>query len=47
MKNAASFEQLKLFSLNINKLINCYENQGALGSITDVFEFEPKLNLDS
>lgn len=47
MKNAANFEQLKLFSLNINKLINYYENQGALGSITDLFEFEPKLNLDS
>ncbi len=48
MKNQASFDQLELFSKNILKLITYYKNQGALGSITDVFDsFEPKLNLDS
>ena len=48
MKNEANFEQLELFSENILKLINFYKNQGALGSITDVFDnFSPKLSLDS
>jgi len=37
MKNEASFDQLKLFSKNIALITNYYENQGALGSITDVF----------
>lgn len=37
MKNEANFEQLRCFSKNINKLIDHYENHGALGSITDVF----------
>lgn len=37
MKNQASFKEIKTFSKNILKLINYYENQGALGSITDVF----------
>lgn len=29
------------------KLIRHYKEQGTLGSITDVFKFEPKLSLDS
>lgn len=37
MKNQATFEQLKCFSKNIIKIINFYENQGALGDITDIF----------
>lgn len=37
MKNQANFEQLELFSINILKLLSCLKNQGALGSITDVF----------
>lgn len=37
MKNEASFEQLKMFSENILKLTNYYENRGALDSITNVF----------
>lgn len=37
MKNAATFEQLELFSKNIIKIIDNYKNQGALGSITDIF----------
>lgn len=48
MKNEANFEQLETFSINIIKLINFYKKQGALGSITDVFDnFSPKLSLDS
>lgn len=34
MKNSATNEQLKTFCINITKII---ENQGALGSITDIF----------
>lgn len=37
MKNCANFEQLEIFSKNILLLINNYKNQGALGSITDIF----------
>lgn len=44
MKNEASFEQLKTFFYNMNNLINFYKNQGALGSITDVF---PDITLKS
>lgn len=38
MKNSANFEQLNCFSKNISILINNFnKNQGALGSITDIF----------
>ena len=37
MKNCASFEELETFCKNIKILINFYKNQGALGSITDIF----------
>lgn len=37
MKNEANFEQLALFSKNMQLLTNYYKDQGALGSITDVF----------
>lgn len=37
MKNEANFEQLETFFKNMQHLINFYKNQGALGSITDVF----------
>lgn len=37
MKNEASFEQLDTFTKNIKILTDYYKNQGALGSITDVF----------
>jgi hypothetical protein len=37
MKNEANFEQLKIFYTNVQKLIDVYENQGALGNITDIF----------
>ncbi len=37
MKSCANFEQLEIFSVNILKLMNHYKNQGALGSITDIF----------
>ena len=48
MKNEANFEQLETFSKNINKLINYYKIQGALGSITDVFkDCKLKFSLDS
>lgn len=47
MKNSANFNQLKMFSKNILKLINHYENQGALGSITDVFSECEEFSLDS
>lgn len=49
MKNQANFDQIRLFSTNMIKLINYYENQGALGSITDVFSAIKlrKLSLDS
>lgn len=48
MKNAATLDQLLVFCKNTEKLINHYKNQGALGSITDVFDdFSPKLSLDS
>lgn len=47
MKNSASFDQLDLFCVNMKKLIDYKRNQGALGSITDVFgDFSPKLSLD-
>ena len=42
-----SFDQLDLFCVNMKKLIDYKRNQGALGSITDVFgDFSPKLSLD-
>ena len=48
MKNQATFEELELFSENILKVVRYYKNQGALGSITDVFEnIDFKLSLDS
>lgn len=48
MKNSASLDQLEIFCNNSLKLINFYKNQGALGSITDIFEdFIPKLSLTS
>lgn len=48
MKNEANFEQLKLFCKNMTKLVNHYETQGALESITDIFgDYFPKLSLDS
>ena len=37
MKNEATFDQLELFSSNMQLLTNNYKNQGALGSITDIF----------
>lgn len=37
MKNEASFDQLEIFSNNILKLTSYLKNQGALGSITDIF----------
>lgn len=42
MKNSSTFSQLKVFCKNIILLINNYENQGALGNITDIF---PNLKL--
>jgi cupin superfamily acireductone dioxygenase involved in methionine salvage len=47
MKNEADFNQLNLFSKNILKVINYYENQGARGNITDIFFKNEELNLDS
>lgn len=47
MKNEANFDQLELFAKNMQKIINCYKNQGALGSITDIFPDIEKLSLDS
>lgn len=48
MKNEANFDQLQLFAKNILKLVSHYKNQGALGSITDVFgPIELKLSLGS
>ena len=51
MKNEATFCQLKLFSKNIKLLVDHYENQGALGSITDVFPniklYDENFSLDS
>jgi hypothetical protein len=48
MKNEADFDQLELFAKNILKLVSHYKNQGALGSITDIFgPVELKLNLGS
>jgi len=48
MKNCASLDQLETFCNNSLKLINFYKNQGALGSITDIFgEFTSKLSLTS
>ena len=47
MKNKATFTELKEFSKNIVKLINNYEMQGALGSITDIFPNIGKHSLDS
>jgi len=37
MKNSASIDELQTFINNIQKLITFYKDQGALGSITDVF----------
>lgn len=42
MKNQATFDELEIFSKNINILIQHYKNHGALGSITDIF---PNINL--
>ena len=47
MKNSANFDELELFSKNMQLLINYYKNQGALGSITDIFPNIRKLSLDS
>jgi hypothetical protein len=47
MKNAATFNQLKLFSKNINKIIDFYENQDARGNITDIFYKNEEFSLDS
>ena len=47
MKNEASFEELEIFSKNIITLTDYYKNQGALGSITDIFFNNEELNLDS
>lgn len=47
MKNRASFDELRLFSKNMNKLITNYEMQGALGNITDIFPESEKFSLDS
>lgn len=47
MKNEANFELLKTFSKNIIKVINYSENQGARGSITDIFFNNEELSLDS
>lgn len=47
MKNSANFELILKFCNNMPKLIKHYKEQGTLGSITDVFSFEPKLSLDS
>lgn len=47
MKNSANFDLILKFCDNMPKLIRNYKEQGTLGSITDVFKFEPKLSLDS
>lgn len=47
MKNSANFDLILKFCDNMPKLIRHYKEQGTLGSITDVFKFEPKLSLDS
>lgn len=47
MKNSANFDLLLKFCENMPKLIKHYKEQGTLGSITDIFSFEPKLSLDS
>lgn len=47
MKSCATFDQLRLFSKNIIKLIDNYEMQGALGNVTDLFPNIGKLSLDS
>lgn len=47
MKSNADYEQLKLFTQNILKLMDYYKMQGALGSITDVFPNIKELSLDS
>jgi hypothetical protein len=47
MKNEANFEQLLLFSKNIEKLISIYKIQGALGNITDMNSKIRIFNLDS
>lgn len=47
MKNSASFDLILKFCYNMPKLIKHYKEQGTLGSITDIFSFEPKLSLDS
>lgn len=38
MKNQATFDQLEIFSQNMQLLINFYKNQGALVNVTDVFQ---------
>lgn len=47
MKNSADFNLILKFCDNMPKLIKHYKEQGTLGSITDVFEYKPKLSLDS
>ena len=47
MKNEASFEQLQLFITNYSYLLNHINEQGTLGSITDIFPHWKKLSLDS
>lgn len=42
MKNSANFDELILFCENMLTLVNFYKNQGALGSLIDVF---PNLKL--
>jgi hypothetical protein len=46
MKSSATFNELRLFSTNINKLIDHYEKQGALGNITDIFYKNEEFSLD-
>jgi len=46
MKSSATFDQIKLFSKNMVNLINTFENQGALGDITDIFPNIKERSLD-
>lgn len=47
MKNEASFKQLQLFITNYSCLLNHINEQGTLGSVTDIFPHWKKLSLDS
>lgn len=47
MKNSANFDLILKFCDNMPKLIKHYKEQGTLGSITDIFSYDPKLSLDS